>query len=104
MAITIKKGDMVAVTTGKERGKKGKVMKVFPGENRVVVEALNYVTVYTRPTQQNPKGGLVKMEAKLHRSNVRLICPRCSKPTRVGFQFLSDNTKQRVCKKCYEII
>ncbi|MBI4394639.1 MAG: 50S ribosomal protein L24 [Candidatus Omnitrophica bacterium] len=100
----LKKGDLVTVLTGKERGKKGKILRVLPQENRVVVEALNFLKVYTRPSQQNPKGGIAQMEGKLHRSNVQLICPRCSKPTRVAFQFLADGTKQRTCKKCNEII
>ncbi|OGW86527.1 MAG: 50S ribosomal protein L24 [Omnitrophica bacterium RIFCSPHIGHO2_02_FULL_46_11] len=100
----LKKGDLVTVTTGKERGKKGKILRVLPEENRLVLESLNFVKVYTRPSQQNPKGGITQVEGKLHRSNVQLVCPRCSKPTRVGFQFLADKTKQRVCKKCNEII
>ncbi len=100
----LKKGDLVAVLTGKERGKKGKILRVLSEENRLVLEGLNFVKVYTRPTQQNPKGGITQVEGKLHRSNVKLICPRCSKPTRIGYQFLADRTKQRVCKKCNEII
>jgi large subunit ribosomal protein L24 len=104
MAFTIKKGDTVQLLTGKDRGKKGKVLRVIPTENRVVVEALNLVTQFTRPSQQNPKGGIIKVEGKIHRSNIQLVCPKCSKQTRVGFQFLADKTKQRVCKKCNEII
>ncbi len=100
----LRKGDQVAILTGKERGKKGKILRVLPEDNRVVIEGLNFLKVYTRPSQQNPKGGISQVEGKLHRSNVQLICPRCSKPTRVGFQFLADGTKQRVCKKCNEII
>ena len=100
----LRKGDLVTVLVGKERGKKGKILRVIPKESRVVVEALNFLKVYTRPSQQNPKGGIAQMEGKLHRSNVKLICPRCSKPTRIGFQFLADGTKQRICKKCNEII
>ena len=100
----LKKGDLVAISAGKERGKKGKILKVLPTEGRLIIEGLNFVKVYTRPSQQNPKGGIVQVEGKLHHANVRLICPRCSKPTRIGYQFLADQTKQRVCKKCNEII
>ncbi len=100
----LKKGDLVQILTGKEQGKKGKILRVLPEDNRVVIEGLNFLKVYTRPSQQNPKGGITQVEGKLHRSNVQLVCPRCSKPTRVGFQFLADGTKQRVCKKCNEII
>ena len=100
----LKKGVLITITTGKERGKKGKILRVLPEEQRVVIEGLNFLKVYTRPSQQNPKGGITQVEGKLHRSNVQLVCPRCSKPTRLGYQFLSDGTKQRICKKCNEII
>ena len=100
----LKKGDQVTILTGKERGKKGKVLRVLPEDNRLVIEGLNFLKVYTRPSQQNPKGGISQVEGKLHRSNVQLVCPRCSKPTKVSFQFLADGTKQRACKKCNEII
>ena len=100
----LKKGDLVAILKGKERGKKGKVLRILREENRLVVEGINYVKVYLRPSQQNPKGGIAQMEGKLSRANVQLICPRCSKPTRMGYQFLSDGTKQRTCKKCNDII
>ena len=100
----LKKGDQVAILIGKERGKKGKILSVFPTENRLIIEGLNFSKVYLRPSQQNPKGGISQVEGKLQASNVQLICPRCSKPTRIGYQFLSDGTKQRVCKKCNEII
>ena len=100
----LKKGDLVTVLAGKERGKKGKILRVFPTKNRLIIEGLNFVKVYLRPSQQNPKGGISQVEGKLHFSNVQLLCPRCSKPTRIGFQFLSDGTKQRTCKKCNEII
>ena len=104
MTVAIKKGDVVRVISGRNRGKKGKVMKVFPRDHRLLVEAVNLVTVYTRPSQRNPKGGLLKIEGRIDRSNVKLVCPRCSKATRIGFQFLNDGTKHRVCKKCHEII
>jgi large subunit ribosomal protein L24 len=102
--VSIKKGDLVTILTGKDRGKKGKVLKLFPEDNRVIVEGLNFMTTFVRPSQQNPKGGMAKVEGRLHISNVKLICPRCSKATRIGYQFLADKTKQRTCKKCNEII
>lgn len=100
----LKKNDLITVIAGKEKGKKGKILKVYSGESRVIVEGLNLITIYTRPTQENPKGGIQKAESKLHISNVQLVCPKCSKKTRVGHQFLSDGTKQRICKQCHEII
>ena len=100
----IKKNDQVMVMTGKDRGKKGRVMRVFPSEYTLLIEKMNYRTVYLRKSQQNPKGGITKVECKMSSSNVQLVCPRCSKPTRVGYSLLSDGTKQRICKSCHEIL
>lgn len=100
----LKKGDTVAIIAGKERGKRGKVLRTIPSEDRLVIEGLNFVKIFTRPSQQNPKGGIAQMEGPLHRSKVQLVCPRCSKRTRIGFQKLADGSKQRICKKCNEII
>ncbi|MDD5216915.1 MAG: 50S ribosomal protein L24 [Candidatus Omnitrophica bacterium] len=100
----IRKNDQIVVTAGKDRGKKGRVMRIYPQDNAVLVEKMNYRTVYLRRTQQNPKGGISKMEGKIPIGNVQLICPRCSAPTRVGYGILADGTKQRECKKCHEII
>ncbi len=104
MSLRIRKNDTVAVITGKDRGKKGRVLEVLPKRGRVLVEAVNYRKVHQRPTRQNPKGGIVQMEGTLNISNVQLVCPRCNKPTRVGYSFLADGTKQRICKKCREIL
>ncbi len=104
MAIKLKKNDFVVVITGKDKGKKGKVLKVFPPESRVIVEGINYATQYLRPNQENPKGGIAKFESKIHVSKVQLVCPKCSKQSRIGFQFLADGTKQRICKQCQEIL
>ena len=100
----IRKNDTVAVMTGKDRGKKGRVLQVFPQAGRLLVEGVNYRKVHHRPSQDNPKGGIVQMEGALSLSNVMLVCPRCGKPTRVGYAFLADGTKQRACKKCKEIL
>lgn len=100
----IRKNDNVAVISGKDRGKKGRVLQVFPEQGRILVEAMNYRKVHRRPTRDNPKGGILQMEGTLSLSNVMLVCPRCGKPTRVGYLFLADGTKQRICKKCREIL
>ena len=100
----IKKDDTVAVMTGKDRGKKGRVLQVFPNERRILIEAVNCRPVHRRPTRDNLKGGIVQMEGPLSIANVMLVCPRCSKPARIGYSFLADGTKQRVCKKCGEIL
>lgn len=99
----IKKGDEVFVISGKDKGKKGKVMRVFPAEGAVLVEKINYQTVYLRKSQDNPKGGISKVEGKLNVSNVKLVCPRSGKATRVGYSRLADGTKQRLAKKSGEV-
>jgi large subunit ribosomal protein L24 len=96
---SVKKGDEVIVLAGKDKGKKGKIMRSIPATGRVVVEKVNMVTKAMRPTQQNPQGGLSKIEAPIAVSNVMLVCPNCSKPTRVGHSIEGDK-KVRVCKKC----
>lgn len=100
----IRKNDQIVVTAGKDRGKQGRVMKVYPQEGRLLVEKVNYRKVAVRKTQTNPKGGIVEMEGSLHISNVQLVCPRCSKPTRVAYTILADGTKQRSCKECHEVL
>lgn len=104
MKLKLKKDDVVRVVAGKDRGKKGRILQVFPKEERLLVEAVNYRKVHRRATRDNPKGGIVQMEGSLAISNVMLVCPRCGKSTRIGFTFLADGTKQRICKKCREIL
>ena len=104
MGTKIRKNDTVAVIAGKDRGKKGRVLQVFPEVGRIMVEAVNYRKVHRRPTRDNPKGGIVQMEGTFSISNVMLVCPRCGKAARVGYSFLADGTKQRICKQCREIL
>lgn len=104
MAMRIKTGDRVYVISGKDRGKEGKVLRRDLGKDLVVVENVNMVTKSVRPSQKNPRGGLVKQEAPLKACKVMLVCPACGKPTRVGRAFLDDGRKVRVCKKCGEIV
>ena len=99
----IRKDDEVLVIAGKDKGKKGKVMRVFAAQQSLLVEKVNYQTVYLRKSQDNPKGGISKIEGKLHVSNVKLVCPRSGKPTRVGYSRLADGTKQRLAKKSGEV-
>ncbi|MBI4115951.1 MAG: 50S ribosomal protein L24 [Candidatus Omnitrophica bacterium] len=100
----LRKNDMVAVMSGKDRGKKGKILQVLSEKTRVLIEGINYRKVHKRPTRDNPKGGIVQMETPLAISNVMLVCPRCGKTARVGHTLLADGTKQRICKKCKEIL
>ncbi len=97
----VKKNDQVIVTAGKDQGKQGKVLRVFPDRNRAVVENINFIKRHTRPNpQRNIKGGLVERESPLHISNLQVICVECNRPTRVGFSILTDGSKVRVCKRC----
>ncbi|MBI5628829.1 MAG: 50S ribosomal protein L24 [Candidatus Rokubacteria bacterium] len=100
----VRKGDMVVVVAGKERGKRGKVLRVLPAEGRVLVERLNMMKKHQRPTQRLRQGGIIEREAPLHLSNVMLVDPRTDTPTRVGVRLLTDGKKARIAKKSGEII
>lgn len=97
--LSIRTGDKVKVIAGKDKGKEAKVLATLPHKERVVVERVNMVKKATRPTQKNPKGGILEIEAPLHVSNVMLVCPSCSEPTRVGRKRV-EGARVRVCKKC----
>jgi large subunit ribosomal protein L24 len=99
--VKIKKNDEVLVTQGKDRGVRGKVLKVFPGEGRAIVERINMIKRHTRPNpNKQVQGGILEKEAPIQLANLRLICPECGKPTRVGAKRLEDGTGVRVCKRC----
>lgn len=100
----IHKGDLVTVTAGKERGKRGRVRQALPQEERVVVEGVNFIKKHRRPRSEMDQGGIIEFEAPLHVSNVMLICPHCKKPVRVGYAFLPDGEKVRVCRSCDEVV
>ena len=101
----IRRNDNVVVTTGKDRGKRGRVLKVLPADNRLVVEGVNFISRHTRPNpSKNIKGGVVKREAALHASNVQVVCPECGAPTRVGHRILGDGRKVRICRKCQGVV
>lgn len=100
----VKKDDTVFVITGKDKGKKGRVIAAYPRENRVLVEGVNMVKKHAKPTQLNPQGGILTQEAPIHVSNVMLIDPKSGQPTRVGYKVLEDGQKVRVAKKSGEVI
>ena len=101
----IRKGDLVHVLSGKDRGKQGRVLKVLPENNRLVVEGVNFIKRHTKPNPQRQiKGGVVEREASLHASNVQLVCPECDKPTRLGRKVLGDGRKVRICRKCEGVV
>jgi large subunit ribosomal protein L24 len=97
----IKKGDTVYIKIGKDQGKTGKVEKTLPKLNKIVVKGLNIYKKHAKPTRGNPQGGIIDINVPINASNVQLVCPRCNKSTRVGYQ-ISENTKIRTCKKCKE--
>ncbi|RKN65203.1 50S ribosomal protein L24 [Paenibacillus ginsengarvi] len=100
----VKKEDTVIVITGKDKGKKGRVIAAYPRENRVLVEGVNMVKKHQKPNQQNPQGGILTQEAPIHVSNVMLLDPKSGQPTRVGYKVLDNGTKVRVAKKSGEVI
>jgi large subunit ribosomal protein L24 len=105
LASPVKKNDNVVVITGRDRGKKGRVLRVVPGKNRVVVEGVNFIKKHTKANpQRNVQGGIVEREAALHASNVQIVCPECGRPTRVGHKQLEDGTRVRICRKCNGVI
>ena len=105
LATPLRKNDNVVVTTGKDRGKRGRVLRVVAEKNRVVVEGVNMIKRHTKANPQRQiKGGLVEREAPLHASNVQLVCPECGKPTRLGRKILGDGRKVRICRKCEEVV
>jgi len=100
----IRKDDTVVITTGKDSGKKGKVRRALPDTERVIVEGANMIKRHSRARRAARQAGIIELEAPIRVSNVMLICSKCGKPTRVGFQFLADGKKVRVCKSCQEVI
>jgi|SRR3954462_6420457 len=106
---SLRKNDNVLVITGKDRGKKGRILKVVPskktGQVRFVVEGVNLIKRHTKANPgKNVKGGIVEREASLHSSNVQLVCPECGAQTRVGHKMLGDGRKVRVCRKCEGVV
>ena len=100
----VKRGDLVAVIAGAERGKRGKVLRVLPERGRVIVEKLNMIKKHQRPTQKLRQGGIIEREGSLHLSKVMVVCAKCDRPTRTGVQRLAEGKKVRVCKRCGEMI
>ena len=101
---SIVKNDTVKVISGNYKGKTGRVIKVLPDKNRVIVEKIQLVKRHTRPRSQQQQGGIIEKEASIHISNVMLVCPKCGKPSRTRSGKLSSGRKVRICKACDEMI
>jgi len=104
MGLSIKKNDTVMVIAGNEKGKRGRVLAVYPKKDRVLIEGINIVKKHMRPNRRYTQGGIIEREAPIHRSNVMLVCPKCDRPTRYGNRVLENGKKVRVCKKCGEVM
>ena len=100
----IKKNDTVLVIAGNAKGSRGKILKVLPENNRVIVEKINLIKRHQRRTQTNPQGGIIEKEAPINASNVMLVCPNTKQPTRIGKEILSDGSRARVSKKSGEML
>jgi large subunit ribosomal protein L24 len=104
----LKKGDTVLVVCGDDRGKMGKILKVDLKKNRAIVEGVNFIKRHTRPTNRNPKGGIVEKEASVNLSNLMLYCHRCASPSKPSFKIIESSegmkSKIRICRKCGETV
>ena len=99
-----KTNDTVIVLSGKDKGKKGKILESMPTVGKVLVEGVNVAAHHVKPRKQGQEGGIIRKETPIRACKVMLVCPKCNKPTRVGHKILSDGTKSRVCKKCGETL
>lgn len=99
----IKSGDNVAIISGKDKGKKGKVLSVFPKQGKAIVEGIAFATKHKKPRAAGQPGGIIKQETAIDVSNIMNICSRCNQPARVGRKVLEDGSKIRYCKKCKEV-
>ena len=102
--VHVRQGDLVAVISGRERGKRGKVLRVLRDRGRVMVEKVNMIKRHQRPTQKLRQGGIIEREGALALANVLLVCGRCDRPSRTGIKVLGDGRRMRVCKRCGESI
>ncbi|MFH1577638.1 MAG: 50S ribosomal protein L24 [Candidatus Omnitrophota bacterium] len=98
--LRIKRNDTVKVISGKDKGKKGKILHLFPGNKSVIVEGINLVKKHRRKTQQDQQGGIAEIPSPISTSNLMLVCKSCNQKTRVKFIISADRAKSRLCKKC----
>jgi len=104
LPLKIRKDDLVVVLTGNDSGKRGKVLRVFPGKKTAVVQGINFHKKHTRPTKMRQQGGVLEKECPIHVSNLKVICPKCGQPARTSHVVSGEDRRERVCKKCGEII
>jgi large subunit ribosomal protein L24 len=102
--VQIRKNDSVMVIGGKERGKTGKVLRVLPDKETVIIERLNIVKRHSKPRGPQQAGGIIEKEAPIHASNVMFMCDKCNAPVRIGHKLLADGNKIRICRRCNEAV
>ncbi len=100
----IRKNDTVLVIAGKDKGKKGKVRFAYPKDEQILVDGVNFIKKHIRARKEVRQAGIIEQEAPIHVSNVMLLCSKCNRPARIGFRFLEDGRKVRVCRSCHEVI
>ena len=103
-SVHVRRGDTVGVIAGREKGKRGKVLRVLTDKGRVLVEHVNMIKKHQRPTQKLRQGGIIEREGAMALSNVLVVCSKCDKPSRTGMKILGDGRKVRTCKRCGEAI
>jgi large subunit ribosomal protein L24 len=102
--VHVRKNDTVEVIAGNYKGKQGKVLRVVPVKRRAVVEGVNFIKRHTKPSQKQAQGGIIEREGTINVSNLMVICPKCSQRTKVGYRLLTDGGRERVCKRCDEML
>jgi len=102
--VEIRKSDSVMVIAGRERGKTGKVLRVLPGKNAVIIERISIVKRHTKPRGPQQAGGIIEKEAAINVSNVMMMCDKCNAPVRIGHKELADGKKIRICRRCNEAL
>jgi large subunit ribosomal protein L24 len=100
----IKRNDTVKVLAGKDKGKTGKVLKVYPKVNRAIVQGINFAKKHARRTRQDEQGGIIHKESPVNIANLAVVCKGCNSPTRVGIDVLADKSRVRFCRKCKEVL
>jgi large subunit ribosomal protein L24 len=103
MKMHIKKGDTVVVLSGKDKGKKGKVLAVFPKTSKAIVEGVNVATKHSKPRRQGEEGGIIKQEIAINACKLMHVCSKCNEATRIGRKVMDDGSIVRYCKKCNEL-
>ena len=103
-SLSVRKDDVVIVLSGKDKGRKGKVLATFPKENKVLVEGINVSKRHSKPRKRTDPGGIIEKECPVYTPKVMRVCPKCQRPTRAAYHLAEDGTKSRVCKKCGDTI